>query len=84
MKYKLEKDIPIPFAAHKRRKSLPFSKLKAGESVFFNLSDTEYLDLRSFASAIMQAVSHHKKRHGGEFTTRTLRDSNGIRVWRIK
>ncbi len=79
---KIDKNIPTPDCGTHRGAAYPFKHMEIGDSFFLNLDDTDYKDIRSLANSIAQAASHHGYRNDRKYTLRTLKDENGVRVWR--
>lgn len=68
----IEKNIPTPKKRSKWQK-YPFSEMEVGDSFLVGIEKR---------NSISTTINHHKKRHGGDFTCRSV--EGGIRVWRIK
>ena len=76
--HEIEKGIEVP----KRNSiSYPFSKMEVGDSVLYEVTDGE--SLRMLARRVQPAM-HHYKKHNQKFVSRTIKEENGIRVWRVK
>jgi len=75
MKFKLEKDIPIPAKQTRKRPSIyPFNNMEIGESFLVPLNKLK---------AARIAVGTYKRRHPDwGYASRTLPE--GFRIWRIK
>jgi hypothetical protein len=75
MKFKLEKDIPIPAKQMRIRPSkYPFNKMEIGESFLVPLNKLK---------TIRTAIGLYKKKHPEwGYASRTLPE--GFRIWRIK
>ena len=75
MKFKLEKDIPIPAKQMRKKQSIyPFNKMEVGDSFIVPLNKIK---------TMRTAIAHYKKRHPEwSYASRTLQE--GFRIWRIK
>jgi len=74
MKYKIEKDVPIPPQSHKAQSKYPFNTMAVGDS--FALGDAQPNRVRSAAQA-------HSKRKGVKVVVRKT-DDGTYRCWRIE
>lgn len=72
MKYKIDKNVPIPKS--RLRKIWPLADLKPGDSFLIPIGERSYLS---------QAIAQQKRRTNREFTTRKISDTE-VRVWRVK
>ena len=75
MKYKIEKDIPIP---KEKRAKYPFGSLEVGQSVIIDKEHTRDKQMKYNAAA-----NNYGKKWGKKFVTRKTEDGY-IRVWRVE
>lgn len=77
MEFKIEKGVSLPPTRGQGTggapSKYPFKEMEVGDSFAAPLSERR---------RVASAASAHKRRHGGQFTARTLEDE--VRVWRIE
>jgi len=80
--YKIEKDVPIP-----RSRAYPFQEMEIGDSFFVSCdgyqTQSKRDKFRVIGCRIIQSLRPFRQ-NGKKFITRTDRENNGIRCWRIE
>ena len=76
--HEIEKGREIPL---RNSINYPFFKMEVGDSVFFERTNEE--TLRMLARRVQPAMFHYKK-HNEKFVSRTIKEENGVRVWRVE
>lgn len=73
MAYEIEKNVPLPPRASKRK--YPFDSMEVGDSFLAPVEERQN---------VARAVTIENQKAGARFSVRTMKDRSGIRVWRTE
>jgi len=77
--FKIEKGVPIPTMRGRGRDWFILNKMEIGDSIFIPRGS-----MASLESARTSIFSVFRRYPDRKFTTRALRERDGIRIWRIE
>ena len=76
--HEIEKNIEVPL---RNSINYPFFKMEVGDSILFEITGKE--TLRTLGRRVQPAMRYYKK-YNQKFVSRTIKEKNGVRVWRVE